>query len=58
MNVIIEFGGVECAGMKSNRMELIVRVGDRKNSCHSIVGGISFYSDLSIPLLARVLTPP
>jgi hypothetical protein len=48
MGVIVEFGGMECVGMKSNRMDLVVRVSDRKNSCHSIVGGISFHSDLSI----------
>jgi hypothetical protein len=48
MDVIIEFRGVECAGMKSNRMDLIVGVSDRKNSCHSIVRGISFHSDLSV----------
>jgi hypothetical protein len=48
MDVIIEFRGMECVGMKSDRMDLIVGVSDRKNSCHSIVRGISFHSDLSI----------
>jgi hypothetical protein len=48
MDVIVEFGGVECAGMESDRMDLIVGVSDRKNSCHSIVRGIGFHSNLSV----------
>jgi hypothetical protein len=48
MDVIVEFGGMECVGMESDRMDLVVGVSDRNNSCHSIVRGIGFHSDLSI----------
>ena len=48
MSVIVEFGGVEGAGMKSNGMDFSIHGENQENGCQSIVGGICLEDHFSI----------
>ena len=48
MRVVVEFGGVEGAGMKSDRMDFSIHGEDQENGHQSVVGGVRLKDHLSI----------